>query len=74
MEGQLFLCISRELIKYNLQRFDTTPIDYRVHVINNIVYGRKKRLVARFKDNLVFHDTKEFIKRYVSIYFNMQTI
>jgi hypothetical protein len=64
MEGHLFLCISRELIKYNLQKYDNTPVDYRRHVINDIIFGKKKKIVAKFKDNLIYFDNKEFIKKY----------
>jgi hypothetical protein len=63
MEGHLFLCISRELIKYNLQTYNNSPKDQRIAVINNIVFGKKRKIVATFKDNLVYNDTKDFIKK-----------
>jgi hypothetical protein len=64
MEGHyLLLCLSKEIIKYTLQKYDTTPIDYGIHVIKNIIYGKKKQIVGKFKDNLVYNDKKEFIKK-----------
>jgi hypothetical protein len=61
--SNLLLYVSRELIKYNLQNYNQTPAEYRIHIINNIIFGKKKKIVARFKDSLVYLDSHEFLKK-----------
>ena len=60
--SNLLLYVSRELIKYNLRNYNQTPTEFRKHIITDIIFGKKKRIVAKFKDNLVYLDSYEFVK------------
>ena len=48
------------------KKYSTSPKDYNVIIIDNIIYNEKSHIVATFKDHLIIDDTGEFLKRFYS--------
>jgi hypothetical protein len=44
-------------------KYKTAPDTYNVKVIDEIIYNESTRLVAVFKDFLLFDDSSEFLRR-----------
>lgn len=45
------------------QKYGTTIESYNVKIINEVIYNEYSRIVAVFKDFLIFDDVSEFLKR-----------
>jgi hypothetical protein len=53
----------RMLVKYNLLKHNSTPDEYNVKIINDIIYDEKKHIVSVFKDYLLLDEVSDFLKR-----------
>ena len=50
------------------KKYNFTPLDYQINIINDIIYNEKTHIVAIFKDYLIYDDNSEFFKRYYKSY------
>ena len=50
------------------KKYNFTPLDYQINIINDIIYNEKTHIVAKFKDYLIYDDNSEFFKRYYKSY------
>jgi hypothetical protein len=47
-------------------KYQTTNDAFNVHVVNNLIFNETSKVVAQFKDFLIFEDSSEFLKRMYS--------
>ena len=67
----------KNIIKWKLEKYDTTPLFYNKFQILLLMENAKTHLVSVFKDYLIYDDTSEFIKEYYykkHIYPRLKTI
>ena len=67
----------RNLMKWNLERYNTTPMNYQKFQILLLMENANTHLVSKFKDYLLFDDMTEFFKEYYTskeIYSRLKTI
>jgi len=65
------------LMKWNLERYNSTPIFYQKFQILLLMENANTHLVSKFKDYLLFDDMTEFFKEYYNsneIYSRLKTI
>ena len=56
------------LIRSNLFNFyGDCNLRYKIYKINSLVYNKKNRVVVTFKENLLYNNFKEFLKRFYYI-------
>lgn len=46
------------------KKYYVNKIQYEKSIIRNIIYDGKNKIVSRFKENLIWNDTSEFIKKF----------
>ena len=46
------------------KKYFVNKIQYEKSIIRNIIYDGKNKIVSRFKENLIWNDTSEFIKKF----------
>jgi len=64
-------------MKWNLERYNSTPIFYQKFQILLLMENANTHLVSKFKDYLLFDDMTEFFKEYYNsneIYSRLKTI
>ena len=55
------------IIKYNLNQHSCTTDDFSFKVIHDIVYDEPKVIVVAYKENLLWDEDTEFLKRFYNI-------
>ena len=49
-------------VNKNIQKYNCSPEEYNIIVINNIINLKTNSLVATFKDNLIYNNESEFLR------------
>ena len=62
------------IISNNLKKHNTTTFEYKIFIINSIIFDQKIHLVAAFKDYLIWDDTSEFFRIFYFIEESIQII
>ena len=44
---------------------------YHIKLVNDIIYDEKKHLVSTFKDQLIWYETSDYLKRYLDLHTNI---
>ena len=58
----------QKLINSSLyHKYNKNPNKYNIYLINNIIFNRKSRLVAKFKDFLLANEKNDFILKYYDL-------
>ena len=55
------------VIQKNLKKYSTTPRKYHIFIINSIIFDHRIHKVAVFKNNLLWDESSEFLKRFYKI-------
>ena len=55
------------LIKTNLKKYTTITQKYHIFIINSIIFDQRIHKVAVFKNNLLWDESSEFLKRFYKI-------
>jgi len=48
----------------NLNIYNCSDDIYSIKIVNNIIYDEKKHLVSTFKDQLIWYETSDYLKRF----------
>lgn len=56
------------LLKFNLQKHNSSVDEFNIKVINDIIYDEHKRIVSIFKEYLLLDEVSDFLKRFYYIY------
>jgi hypothetical protein len=63
--NQIFRAKERKkLISFNLKKHNSTLDDFNKNKVDNIIFDEKKHIVALFKDNLLWNEPTELLRRY----------
>lgn len=51
------------IVRNNINIYSCSEEIYRIIKINHIMYDEKKALVSKFKDQLIWYETSDYLKR-----------
>ncbi len=54
-----------QILKFNLIVHNSTVEEFKIKVINDIIYNENKKIVSKFKDHLIYNDPAEFLRMYL---------
>jgi len=55
---------TKRLINNNIKVHNSSPDDFNVFKVDNIVFDEKKKIVSLFKDSLLWNEPTELLRRY----------
>ena len=56
------------IVRNNINIYNCSEEIYFIKIVNDIIYDEKKNLVSKFKDQLIWYETSDYLKRYVVKY------
>jgi hypothetical protein len=60
--------LDRYFLNKNIQNYNTSPENYNIIIINNLINLKENRLVAAFKDNLINNTEYEYLRGNFNLY------
>jgi len=61
--NQLFVNSVANCIKIVTSRYNVDNDSYNKHQIENIIYDNRSRIVTKFKENLIWNEPTELLRR-----------